>query len=77
MSTRLAAIVVLVGSAAFYSMAGMILASGKGRPEDPNQLLPHIAGTLLIPTILLIFGVWLWGKSGQKPPTPPQSNQAV
>lgn len=54
-----------------YSIAAMLLMSGKGRPDDPNQFLPYAAGTLLIPTVLLIVGVWLWGKGGPKPPAPP------
>jgi uncharacterized membrane protein len=68
---RFLAIVVIAGSAAMYSIAAMTLMSGKGAPEDPNQFLPYAAGTLLIPTVLLIGGVWLWGKGGPKPPQPP------
>ena len=39
---------------------------GPNRPEGPEGQVGYVVGLFLIPAVLLIVGLILWGKSGRR-----------
>ena len=51
----------LAGLAAVQNLVG-----GPNRPDQPEDLVGYAVGSLLVPVVLLIVGLILWGKSRSK-----------
>jgi fumarate reductase subunit D len=63
---RTGAIVCFVLAALTTVVAVANVIGGPNRPEGAENLVGYAVGSFLVPVVLLIVGLILWGKSGPK-----------
>ena len=64
---RIGAIVCFVIVVLATIVAVQNIVAGVNRPEGMENLVGYAVGSFLVPGVLLIVGLILWGKSGSKP----------